>query len=400
VARFYARKLRATIAARNGTDEFDAEAYAHVGVPGGAALNGAVVLTPERIAVDAIMTEDVAEVTGVADAVEGAEGEQRRRRRRRGRGRGRRDDEVVAVDAAETGILPEDPGFAEEAEAEVEAPVRREVPPSSYLAEMVQAGSLVLPEQRRRGRGRGRFRDDGPSEMAMVPAAEQPAMPVPSMPRGKARSAEELLMQQNVLLDLMLQRQTALLKTMEQAMTSLLRRGGGGGAGGAIAAQQRAAVFVDVPNIVYAADRIGVEIDWGKVLNFLTRNRQLVRATAYAPVTDDPRQRMEMQRFVQPFYNLPYRILTKPLKRFGNGEIKANFDVELAIDVITMADRLDVVCLVSGDGDFRRMVELAQVKGSRVEVLAFSSSTAGELRTVCDDYIDFTQHLDELCVTK
>jgi uncharacterized LabA/DUF88 family protein len=65
-----------------------------------------------------------------------------------------------------------------------------------------------------------------------------------------------------------------------------------------------------------------------------------------------------------------------------------------------MADRLDVVCLVSGDGDFRRMVELAQIKGARVEVLAFSSSTAGELRAVCDEYIDFTQHQDELCVTK
>lgn len=400
MARFYARKLRAAIAARNGTDEFDADAFTHVGFPGGPPPNGAAVLTPERIAVDAIMTEDVAEVTGVADAVEGEEqGEQRRRRRRRGRGRGRQNGESLAADAVEVGVLPEDPGFAEEPE-ETEAPVRREVPPSSYLAEMVQAGSLVLPEQRRRGRGRGRYRDDGPSETAVAPAGEQPAMPALPMPRGKARSAEELLMQQNVLLDLMLQRQTALLKTMEQAMTSLLRRGGGGGAGGSVAAQQRAAVFVDVPNIVYAADRIGVEIDWGKVLNFLTRNRQLVRATAYAPVTDDPRQRMEMQRFVQPFYNLPYRILTKPLKRFGNGEIKANFDVELAIDVITMADRLDVVCLVSGDGDFRRMVELAQVKGSRVEVLAFSSSTAGELRTVCDDYIDFTQHLDELCVTK
>lgn len=396
MARFYARQLRAALAARNGTDDFDADAYAHIGVPGSETVNGPApaALTPEAIAIDAILTEDVAEVTGVGAAVQS---EQRRRRRRR-RGRGKRDAEAhQGPTVEEIGILPGEPGSLPPQPVDAGGGTR-EVPPSSYLAEMVQSGTLVLPEQRRRGRGR--FRDERLAETG-VPSGEQPAAPAAlPPPRGKTRSVEELLMQQNVLLDLLLQRQTALLKTMEQAMTSLLRRGGGGAAGGAITAQQRVAVFVDVPNIVYAADRIGVEIDWGKVLTFLTRNRQLVRATAYAPVTDDPRQRMEMQRFVQPFYNLPYRILTKPLKRFGNGEIKANFDVELAIDVITMADRLDVVCLVSGDGDFRRMVELAQVKGARVEVLAFSSSTAGELRTVCDDYIDFTQHLDELCVTK
>ncbi|MFN8556987.1 MAG: NYN domain-containing protein [Dehalococcoidia bacterium] len=143
-----------------------------------------------------------------------------------------------------------------------------------------------------------------------------------------------------------------------------------------------------------------VNIDWGKVLHYLTRDRQLVRAAAYAPVSDDAYQRIETQRFVQPFYKLPYKILTKPLKRFGNGEIKANFDVELAIDVITMADRLDIVCLVSGDGDFRRMVELVQAKGVRVEVVAFSSSTAGELRAACDEYIDFAEHLHEFCETR
>ena len=88
------------------------------------------------------------------------------------------------------------------------------------------------------------------------------------------------------------------------------------------------------------------------------------------------------------------------MKRFGNGEIKANFDVELAIDVVTMADRLDVVCLVSGDGDFHRMVEQVQAKGVRVEVIAFKSSTAGELRAVADEFIDFGEFRDEFTVTR
>ncbi len=62
--------------------------------------------------------------------------------------------------------------------------------------------------------------------------------------------------------------------------------------------------------------------------------------------------------------------------------------------------RLDIVCLLSGDGDFRRMVELVQGKGVRVEAFAFKSSTAGELRAVADDYVDFGDHLQEFCVTK
>jgi len=70
--------------------------------------------------------------------------------------------------------------------------------------------------------------------------------------------------------------------------------------------------------------------------------------------------------------------------------------VELAIDILTMSDRLDVVTLVSGDGDFCRLVELVASKGVRVEIAAFGFSTSFELRAVADEYVDLEQHLDEL----
>ena len=94
------------------------------------------------------------------------------------------------------------------------------------------------------------------------------------------------------------------------------------------------------------------------------------------------------QKFVQPFMGHGYAMITKPLKRYGDGTIKANFDVELAIDILTIYERLDVVVLVSGDGDFRRLVELVCSKGIRVEVVAFGDSTAAELRGAADQYID------------
>ncbi len=133
--------------------------------------------------------------------------------------------------------------------------------------------------------------------------------------------------------------------------------------------------------------------DWGRLLEYLSRGREVVRASAYAPISDDPMQPLSEQRFVQPFVGRGYRIVTKPLKRFADGSIKANFDVELAIDILTMSDRLDVVSLVSGDGDFLRLVELVASKGVRVEVVAFPEITAAELRAVADDYIDLAAHM-------
>lgn len=200
----------------------------------------------------------------------------------------------------------------------------------------------------------------------------------------------------------LIETQNALLKSLVEAQTETTRaiRGGGasrvGDGGPAMEVKPRLAVFVDVPNILYAAERSGVVLDWGKVLDFLSSGRTLVRATAYAPISDDPAARRENERFVVPFMDRGYRIATKPLKRFTGGSVKANFDVELAVDIVTMADRLDVIALVSGDGDFRRVVEMVGNRGVRVEVMAFGNSTSQDLRETADRYIDIAAYVPEL----
>ncbi len=75
--------------------------------------------------------------------------------------------------------------------------------------------------------------------------------------------------------------------------------------------------------------------------------------------------------------------------------MKANFDIELAIDILTMSDRLDVVVLMSGDGDFRRLVEMISSRGVRVEVVAFSETASSELKSAADLYVDIGGHLDD-----
>ena len=187
---------------------------------------------------------------------------------------------------------------------------------------------------------------------------------------------------------------TATLGSLQAAISDLQQQMGGdrGAVGGAT---QRVGVFVDVPNVIYAAERRNINIDFGRVLDYFTRGRQLVRASAYAPISDDPQAKLESQRFVHHFVGHPYRIITKPLKRFADGSMKANFDIELAIDILTMSDRLDVVVLMSGDGDFRRLVEMISSRGVRVEVVAFGETASGELKAVADLYIDIGAHLDD-----
>ena len=205
----------------------------------------------------------------------------------------------------------------------------------------------------------------------------------------------------------LLERQTALLeqqgKTIERLAESqalltetLLGKRGEDAIPARIEVLPRLAIFVDVPNILYGAESSGVRLNWGKVADFLSHGRTLVRAIAYAPISDDPTARTENERFVVPFLDHGYRIATKPLKRFTGGSVKANFDVELAIDVLTMSDRVDVIVLVSGDGDFRRLVEIVGARGVRVEVMAFGKSTSSDLRQVADRYIDIAQYADQL----
>ena len=180
---------------------------------------------------------------------------------------------------------------------------------------------------------------------------------------------------------------TRLVEMQEQ----MIERLSGKGSGSAKTAMlPRVGVFVDSANVELARDRTrgGRPIDWGLVLDRVTKGRRLVRAIAYSPVHDDPGVSRETQRFVEPFLGKGFKIVTKPLKRFADGSIKANVDIELALDVITMADRLDIAVLASGDGDFQHLVEVLQSRGIRVEVAGLGQSVAGTLKNAADEYIE------------
>ncbi len=94
-----------------------------------------------------------------------------------------------------------------------------------------------------------------------------------------------------------------------------------------------------------------------------------------------------------------FSVVTKPLKEFtdaaGRRRVKGNMDIELAIDVMGMADMVDHIIIFSGDGDFRRLVEAAQRKGRRVSVVSTIRTqppmVADELRRQADNFIELEE---------
>jgi uncharacterized LabA/DUF88 family protein len=284
---------------------------------------------------------------------------------------------------------------AEAAATPIDAPLPRAS--SLALAETEDSDAPATAAKRRRGTrgGRGRKKPGAAAAARTETALEPIRLPVR---RSGPLTIEDAIEQQSAVLERFAHDVTATLHELQGAISELRTRVETQPK--ALPAHPRVGIFVDVPNLIYAAERRKINLDFGRVLEFFTRDRELVRASAYAPITDDPQAKLENQRFVQHFVGHPYRVITKPLKRFADGSMKANFDIELAIDILTMSDRLDIVVLMSGDGDFRRLVELISSRGVRVEVAAFSETASGELKTVADRYVDFGNHLDEFKAKK
>jgi uncharacterized LabA/DUF88 family protein len=282
---------------------------------------------------------------------------------------------------------------AEAAAAPIDAP--SPAPNSLATSPADDTDAAAAPAKRRRGTRGGR----GRKKPGTISAdGEVPAVSAVEIAHGEPKSLEEIVAQQSTVLESFARDVSSTLKLLQTSVSELRqqiaeRRGG-------VTSHPRVGIFVDVPNLIYAAERRNISIDFGRVIDYFTRDRELVRACAYAPISDDPAVKLETQRFVHHFVGHPYRIVTKPLKRFADGSMKANFDIELAIDMLTMSERLDVVVLMSGDGDFRRVVELIASRGVRVEVVAFGEAASTELKTAADLYVDVGQHLDDFKALK
>jgi len=159
--------------------------------------------------------------------------------------------------------------------------------------------------------------------------------------------------------------------------------------------QERVGLFIDGANLYATARAIGFDIDYKRLLELFKGKCQLVRAFYYTALVEDQEYSPIRPLIDWLDYN-GYTMVTKPTKEFtdstGRRKLKGNMDIELAIDVLEMADHLTHIVLFSGDGDFRRLVEAVQRKGVRVTVVSTvrsqPSMVADELRRQADAFVD------------
>jgi uncharacterized LabA/DUF88 family protein len=166
---------------------------------------------------------------------------------------------------------------------------------------------------------------------------------------------------------------------------------------------ERIALFIDGANLYATAKALGFDIDYKRLLALFRQKGQLIRALYYTALAEDQEYSSIRPLIDWLDYN-GYTMVTKPLKEFtdayGRRKVKGNMDIELAVDLMEMADRLDHVVLFSGDGDFRRLVEAVQRKGVRVSIVSTIRTQppmiADELRRQADTFIELQDLMPQI----
>jgi uncharacterized LabA/DUF88 family protein len=148
------------------------------------------------------------------------------------------------------------------------------------------------------------------------------------------------------------------------------------------------AVFVDVANIFYAAKAAGIDIDYVTLLKSATAGRDFVRAYAYTGLDPENENQRQFHNFLA---RNGYKVISKDIRKYGDGRIKANLDIELVVDMMKTARNLDIAVVVSGDGDFAPAIRAVQEQGVRVEVISFRGNTSSDLIEVADQFTDIAQ---------
>ncbi len=167
--------------------------------------------------------------------------------------------------------------------------------------------------------------------------------------------------------------------------------------------EDKVAVFIDGSNLYAAARSLDFDIDYRRLLAWSASAGRLVRAFYYTAMMEDA-DYSPIRPLVDWLDYNGYTMVTKPTKEFvdaqGRRKIKGNMDIEIAVDMMEMSDKVDHIILFSGDGDFRRLIEAVQRKGVRVTVVSSIQTNppmvADELRRQADFFLELDTLRDEI----
>lgn len=142
---------------------------------------------------------------------------------------------------------------------------------------------------------------------------------------------------------------------------------------------------MDVQNLYYSARHMyNSRVNFGEILKEAVGDRKLLRAIAYVVQADMP----EEQTFFDALAKAGFEVKKKELQTFAGGQQKADWDVGIAMDIVKLMPKLDVVVLCSGDADFAPLLEYLQMSGQLAETVAFGKSTGKRIKELTDNFID------------
>ena len=152
----------------------------------------------------------------------------------------------------------------------------------------------------------------------------------------------------------------------------------------------RRGVFIDAQNI-YMCTKVthpNHYMNYQALVDFLSKRNAVSTFTVFYCI--DPANESQA-RFVMALALMGYRVVTKPIKRLPDGSIKANMDMEMALEILDQAPFLDEIVIVSGDGDFVSLIDRLVRMGKRVMVIGPDQFCAPELIQACHEFISLSQ---------
>ena len=154
---------------------------------------------------------------------------------------------------------------------------------------------------------------------------------------------------------------------------------------------EKIGVFVDVQNIYYTTrDAFGKSFDYRTLWQRLSSRGNIIIAKAYAIDRRDESQR----KFQNALRHIGFSVQLKPFIQRADGSAKGDWDVGITIDILESLPALDRVFLLSGDGDFDRLVRTVQTKHEvPVEVYGIPELTADSLKKVASCFHPINESL-------
>ncbi len=157
----------------------------------------------------------------------------------------------------------------------------------------------------------------------------------------------------------------------------------------------KAKIYIDGANMFYAQKRLGWFVDWKKFKDYIEQEKEVVEWKYYVGVKDDDEKMLKYLKYLN---LVGFNTITKPLKKIvlNNTEVpgrnfiyKANFDVEMAVDILLEKSSLDEIIILSGDSDFCYLIKKLKDTGLKTIVFSSKKTISWELKLACSKVIYF-----------